>query len=205
MASRRTPRVYELIEGLRSNYRFGIVALDSIPLISPKFNAIVIVKPTRKFTEREKLSLDQYLLHGGQIIWAVSTLYAEQDSLQLQQQTIAYDRGLEFEDLFFKYGVRVNPDLVEDMQSAKLAVVVGNSGGKPQTEALPWPYYPLLNGSVNESDQQEPRPGAGGVCQFDRHGKGGWGEEDGPLAEFRECPSGGNAGDHHFRDPQVQE
>ncbi len=76
------PRVYELIEGLRSNYRFGIVALDSIPLISPKFNAIMIVKPTRKFTDREKLSLDQYLLHGGQIIWAVSTLYAEQDSLQ---------------------------------------------------------------------------------------------------------------------------
>jgi gliding-associated putative ABC transporter substrate-binding component GldG/gliding motility-associated ABC transporter permease protein GldF len=143
------PRVYELIQGLRSNYRFGIVALDSVPLISPKFSAIMIVKPTRKFTDREKLSLDQYLLHGGQIIWAVSTLYAEQDSLQLRQQTIAYDRGLDLEDLFFKYGVRVNPDLVEDMQSAKLTVVVGSSGGKPQTEALPWPYYPLLSGSVN--------------------------------------------------------
>jgi gliding-associated putative ABC transporter substrate-binding component GldG/gliding motility-associated ABC transporter permease protein GldF len=141
-------RVYDLIEELRHNYGFGIVALDSIPLISPKFNAIVIVKPTRKFTEREKLSLDQYLLHGGQIIWAVSTLYAEQDSLQLQQQTIAYDRGLDLDDLFFKYGVRVNQDLIVDMNSAKLTVVVGNGGGKPQTEALPWPYYPLLNGSL---------------------------------------------------------
>jgi ABC-2 type transport system permease protein len=68
----------------------------------------------------------------------------------LQQQTIAYDRGLELDDLFFKYGVRVNPDLVEDMQSARLTVVVGpgGGGGKPQTESLPWPYYPLLNGSV---------------------------------------------------------
>jgi gliding-associated putative ABC transporter substrate-binding component GldG/gliding motility-associated ABC transporter permease protein GldF len=141
-------RVYDLIEELRHNYGFGIVALDSIPLISPMLNAIVIVKPTRKFTEREKLSLDQYLLHGGQIIWAVSTLYAEQDSLQLQQQTIAYDRGLDLDDLFFKYGVRVNQDLIVDMNSAKLTVVVGNGGGKPQTEALPWPYYPLLNGSL---------------------------------------------------------
>jgi gliding-associated putative ABC transporter substrate-binding component GldG/gliding motility-associated ABC transporter permease protein GldF len=141
-------RVYDLIEGLRSNYRFGIVALDSIPLISSKFNAVVIVKPTLKFTDREKLTLDQYLLHGGQIIWAVSTLYADQDSLQLKQQTVAYDRGLGLEDLFFKYGIRVNQDLVEDMQSAKLTVVVGNAGGKPQTEALPWPYYPLLNGSL---------------------------------------------------------
>jgi ABC-2 type transport system permease protein len=140
-------RVYDLIEGLRSNYRFKILPLDSIPLIPTQFNAIVIVKPTRKFTDREKLSLDQYLLHGGQIIWAVSNLYAEQDSLRLQQQTIAYDRGLGLEDLFFKYGIRVNQDLVEDMQSAKLTVVVGMAGGKPQTEALSWPYYPLLNGS----------------------------------------------------------
>ncbi len=142
------PRVYDLLEGLRSNYHVGPVRLDSVPLIPSQFNAILIVKPTTKFTDREKLSLDQYLLHGGQIIWAVSNLYAEQDSLKLQQQTIAYDRGLGLEDVFFKYGVRVNQDLVEDMNSAKLTVVVGNAGGKPQTEALPWPYYPLLNGSL---------------------------------------------------------
>lgn len=141
-------RVYDLIEGMRSHYRFKILPLDSVPLVPAAFKAIVIVKPTRKFTEREKLSLDQYVLHGGQIIWAVSMLYAEQDSLQLRQQTIAYDRGLDLDDLFFKYGIRVNPDLVEDMQSAKLTIVIGNAGGKPQTEALPWPYYPLLNGSL---------------------------------------------------------
>ena len=141
-------RVYDLIEGLRSSYGFKIIPLDSVPLIPALFKAIVIVKPASKFTDREKLTLDQYLLHGGQIIWAVSTLYAEQDSLKMRQQTITYDRGLELEDLFFKYGIRVNPDLVEDMQSAKLTVVVGMSGGKPQTEALAWPYYPLLNGSL---------------------------------------------------------
>ena len=142
------PRVYDFLEGLRSNYHVGPVRLDSVPVISMQYSALVIVKPTDKFTDREKLKLDQYLLHGGQIIWAVSVLYAEQDSLRLQQQTIAYDRGLGLEDLFFKYGIRVNQDLVEDMQSAKLTMVVGNAGGKPQTEALPWPYYPLLNGSL---------------------------------------------------------
>jgi ABC-2 type transport system permease protein len=141
-------RVYDLIEGLRSNYNFGIIPLDSVSFIPSKVNAIVIVKPTTKFTDREKLTLDQYLLHGGQIIWAVSNLYAEQDSLRLQQQTIAYDRGLGLEDLFFKYGVRVNPDLVVDMNSAKLNIVVGMQGGKPQTQPLPWPYFPLLNGSL---------------------------------------------------------
>jgi ABC-2 type transport system permease protein len=145
-------RVYDLIEGLRSNYDFGILALDSVP-IDPvrhdpsRFNALVIVKPTTKFTDREKLTLDQYLLHGGQIIWAVDELYAEQDSLRQDRQTIAYDRGLNLEDLFFNYGVRVNPDLVEDMQCANLSMVVGTRGGKPQIEALRWPYFPLLSGS----------------------------------------------------------
>jgi gliding-associated putative ABC transporter substrate-binding component GldG len=142
------PSVSDFLEGLRVNYHIGPVALDSVPVISMRYNALVIVKPTKTFTDREKLKLDQYLLHGGQIIWAVSELFAEQDSLRLQQQTIAYDRGLGLEDLFFKYGIRVNQDLVEDMQSAKLTLVVGNAGGKPQTEALPWPYYPLLNGSL---------------------------------------------------------
>jgi gliding-associated putative ABC transporter substrate-binding component GldG/gliding motility-associated ABC transporter permease protein GldF len=140
--------VYDLIEGLRANYRFGIIPLDSVPIIPLRYNAIIIVKPTLKFTDREKLALDQYVLHGGQIIWAISQLYADQDSLQLQQQTIAYDRGLNLDDLLFKFGVRVNQDLVEDMQSAKLSIVVGTQGGKPQTEALQWPYFPLLNGSL---------------------------------------------------------
>jgi ABC-2 type transport system permease protein len=141
-------RVYDLIQDMRSNYRFGIVPLDSVPLIPSNLNAIVIVKPTEKFTEREKLSLDQYVMHGGHIIWAIDELHAEKDSLRQDQETVAYDRGLDLEDLFFKYGVRINHDLVEDRQCANLSIVVGTQGDKPQIEALPWPYYPLLNGSL---------------------------------------------------------
>jgi len=141
-------RVYDLIQNLRTNYRFGIVKLDSVGIIPADYKALVIVKPTQKFTEREKLTLDQYVMHGGQLIWAIDELHAEKDSLSQQQQTIAYDRGLDLEDLFFKYGVRVNQDLVEDLQCASLSMVVGQQGGKPQFEALAWPYFPLLNGSL---------------------------------------------------------
>jgi ABC-2 type transport system permease protein len=141
-------RVYDLIQGLRTSYRFSIVPLDSAAVIPADINAVVIVKPTKKFTEREKLTLDQYLLHGGQLIWAVDNLYAEMDSLSLNRQTIAYDRGLELEDLFFRYGVRVKQDLVEDMNCVSLNMVVGTQGGKPQVELVPWPYFPLLNGSL---------------------------------------------------------
>ncbi|MBN9382357.1 MAG: gliding motility-associated ABC transporter substrate-binding protein GldG [Chitinophagaceae bacterium] len=140
--------VYNLIQGLRSNYRFGIVRLDSVPVIPQQFDALIVVKPTKKFTDREKLSLDQYVMHGGQLIWAVDELYAEMDSLRDNQQTIAYDRGLELEDLFFKYGVRLQQDLVLSMQCASLNMVVGASGGKPDMQLLSWPYFPLLNGSL---------------------------------------------------------
>jgi ABC-2 type transport system permease protein len=141
-------RVYDVIQDIRSQYRFGIVPLDSMAVIPARYNALLIVKPTSKFTEREKLTLDQYVLHGGQIIWAVDVLHAEKDSLRQEQGTVAYDRGLELEDLFFKYGVRVNEDLVEDMQCASIPTVVGMQGDKPQIESLPWPYFPLLSGSL---------------------------------------------------------
>lgn len=140
--------VYNLIQGLRANYRFGIVRLDSVPVIPQQFDALIIVKPTQKFTDREKLTLDQYVMHGGQLIWAVDELYAEMDSLQQNKETIAYDRGLELEDLFFKYGVRVKQDLVLSMQCASLSMVVGTIGGKPDIQLIPWPYFPLLNGSL---------------------------------------------------------
>jgi ABC-2 type transport system permease protein len=141
-------RVYDLIQGLRTNYRFSIVPLDSAAVIPVDLSALIIVKPTKKFTDREKLTLDQYLLHGGQLIWAIDNLYAEMDSLSLNRQTIAYDRGLELEDLFFRYGVRVKQDLVEDMQNVSLNMVIGTQGDKPQFQLVPWPYFPLLNGSL---------------------------------------------------------
>ncbi|HVS94958.1 MAG TPA: gliding motility-associated ABC transporter substrate-binding protein GldG [Puia sp.] len=141
-------RVYDLIQDMRTIYRFGIVPLDSQAVIPLKYSALLIVKPTQKFTEREKLTLDQYVLHGGQIIWAVDVLHAEKDSLRQAQGVVAYDRGLDLDDLFFKYGVRINPDLIEDRQCASLNMVVGMQGDKPQFEDLPWPYFPLLGGSL---------------------------------------------------------
>ncbi|HXB06035.1 MAG TPA: gliding motility-associated ABC transporter substrate-binding protein GldG [Puia sp.] len=142
-------RVYDLIEDLRHNYRFGIVKLDSTAVIPADYQALIIVKPTERFTEREKLTLDQYVLHGGELIWAVDALHAEKDSLRQEQGSIAFDRGLDLEDVFFRYGVRVNKDLVEDAgQCANISLVVGMQGGKPQIEALKWPYYPLLSGSL---------------------------------------------------------
>jgi len=139
--------VYDLIERtLKPNYGFGFVPIDSVPVIPLDFDALMIVKPIVKFTDRQKLKLDQYVMHGGKIIWMIDNLYAEMDSLmRTQSDFIAYDRGLNVEDLLFNYGARINLDLVQDVQCDKLPLAVGNYGDKPQLQLVPWPYFPLLS------------------------------------------------------------
>ena len=143
--------VYDLIENtLRQNYAFRILPIDSVSIIPPVFQALFVVKPVVPFSEQQKLKLDQYVMHGGKVIWMIDNLYASLDSLQRSEgQFIAFDMGLNLEDLLFKYGVRINKDLVQDLQSDRIPSVIGNMGNKPQIEVLPWPYFPLLRNTSN--------------------------------------------------------
>ena len=143
--------VYDLIERtLRPNYGFGFVPIDSVRTIPTDFNAIMIVKPTKPFTDQQKLKLDQYVMNGGRLIWFVDRLYAEMDSLMRKQSDfVAFDRELNIDDLLFKYGVRINPELVQDLQCDKMPLVVGNYGNQPQMQLTPWFYFPLLLGNSN--------------------------------------------------------
>jgi ABC-2 type transport system permease protein len=143
-------RVYDLIEKtLRPNYAFRIIPVDSVAAIPPIFNALLIVKPTRKFNDSQKLKIDQYIMNGGKAIWMIDNLYASLDSLQRSEgQFIAFDMGLNLEDQLFRYGVRINQDLVQDLQCDKIPSVIGNTGDKPQIQLLPWPYFPLLRNTT---------------------------------------------------------
>jgi len=148
-----SPNVKSLIYGtLRANYRFSILPIDSVPLIPPFFDVLFIMKPTQPFNERQKLKLDQYVMNGGKIVWMIDRLYAEMDSLMRKQSDfIAYDRNLNIEDLLFKYGVRINPDLVQDLVCDKIPLVVGSIGDQPQMELVDWPYFPLLSSASENS------------------------------------------------------
>ncbi|MFZ9660755.1 MAG: gliding motility-associated ABC transporter substrate-binding protein GldG [Chitinophagaceae bacterium] len=139
-------RVKDLIDNtLRMNYAFRIIPIDSVDVLPEIFKVIMVVKPMEKFTDDQKLKLDQYVMHGGKTVWMLDNLYASLDSLQRSEgQFIAFDLGLNIEDLLFKYGVRINRDLVQDLQSDKIPSVIGSVGDKPQIQLLPWPYFPLL-------------------------------------------------------------
>ena len=144
-------RIYDLVEKtLRPNYAFANLPIDSVGVISPRFNAICIVKPMKRFTEDQKLKIDQYIMQGGKVIWMLDNLYASLDSLQRSEgQFVAFDLGLNLEDQLFKYGVRINRDLVQDLQCDKIPSVIGSVGDKPQIQVLPWPYFPLLRSTGN--------------------------------------------------------
>ncbi|ULQ54972.1 gliding motility-associated ABC transporter substrate-binding protein GldG [Flavihumibacter rivuli] len=138
--------VYDLIENvLKKNYAFRILPIDSVAAVPPVFKALVIAKPVTAFSDEQKLKLDQYVMNGGKLLWMIDNLYAEMDSLQrTQNDFIAFDRGLDIEDLLFRYGVRINQDLVQDLNADKIPSVIGSVGGKPQIQLLPWPYAVLL-------------------------------------------------------------
>lgn len=142
-----TYNVFDLIDHtLRQEYRFGFVPIDSVPVIPTVFDALVIVKPTVPFTEIQKLKIDQYIMQGGKVFWLIDKLYAEMDSLMRSHSDfVAYDRNLNLDDLLFKYGVRINGDLVQDLQCDKIPLVVGNYGSQPQMQLVAWPYFPTLS------------------------------------------------------------
>lgn len=133
---------------LRPNYRLIPLPIDSFFALPPALDAVIILKPAKPFTDRQKLKIDQYVMNGGKVLWLIDRLYAEMDSLMRSQRDfIAFDRGLNLDDLLFRYGVRIQPDLLQDLQCDQMPMVVGNMGDQPQIELVDWPYSPLLQPS----------------------------------------------------------
>lgn len=139
--------VNDLGESLRNDYRLGVFDLKQAYPDASLIQTLVIVKPTQPFTEEDQLKLDQYVMNGGHIIWFIDKLHAELDSLKRTQgQYTAFDRGLGLDELLFKYGVRINPDLLQDLSCSKIPLVVGtNPDGSIRMQRMPWPYYPFLS------------------------------------------------------------
>ncbi|MES2329485.1 MAG: gliding motility-associated ABC transporter substrate-binding protein GldG [Bacteroidota bacterium] len=140
-------RINDLGENLRNEYRLAKFDLKAGYPDASIINALLIVKPTETFTDEDKLKLDQYVMNGGNIIWFIDKLHAELDSLMRSQaQYTAFDRNLGLDEILFKYGVRINPDLVQDLNCSKMPFVIGkNADGSPKMQRVPWPYYPFLS------------------------------------------------------------
>ena len=151
--------VYDIMQTLSQHYNVSRVAIEGkIDALMhrteadengkvkafPSYDAIVIAKPTEPFDEKDKFLIDQYIMHGGKVLWLVEPVMATMDSLQSQESTIAVDMDLNLDDMLFKYGVRMNHDLLLDLNCAALPVRTGQVAGQAQLEYFRWFYFPLL-------------------------------------------------------------
>jgi len=112
----------------------------------PQTDVTILAKPVLTFSESDKLKLDQYLMRGGRLLLFIDRLDARMDSASRPDYfAFAYETGLE--DQLFRYGIRVNPNLVQDAVAAKYPVVTGQVGNQPQIMQMDWPFFPLANGN----------------------------------------------------------
>lgn len=142
----------DLIKTIRENYFIGPFTLDSVsntPVNTlkdlKKYDLAIIAKPTEVFSDQEKQVLDQYLINGGKTIWLVDQVNMEMDSLYNESgSNIAFPRDLNLNDMFFKYGIRIRPDLIKDLVATPIILETGPVGSGTQKVQLPWYLSPLI-------------------------------------------------------------
>ncbi len=117
--------------------------------IKNKYEAILIAKPMQPFDEKDKFIIDQFLMHGGRVLWFVDPVFASMDSLQNSDQTIGVTNDINISDQLFRYGVRLNSNLIMDLQALPIPIVTGMVGGQPQTNFLAWDFFPLLTPRID--------------------------------------------------------
>ncbi len=143
-----------LVERVRLNERVNALTereqSDSSGLVvRNKFQAIVIAAPDSLFSEKDKFIIDQYVMHGGKILWLVDPIFASMDSLQYGGATMGVTNDINLDDMLFNYGVRLNTDLIMDMIALPIPITTGEVAGQPQIDFFPWFYFPLVTPQIN--------------------------------------------------------
>ena len=143
--------IADFVKSVRDNYYIGTFTLDSVaknPNESlkylKKYDLAVIAKPTEVFTDAEKQVLDQFVINGGKTLWLMDHVSMEMDSLMQTGENLAFPRDLNLNDMFFKYGIRIRPDLIKDLMNTPIALATGQQGSATQYSQFPWFFSPAV-------------------------------------------------------------
>ncbi|MEN2416457.1 gliding motility-associated ABC transporter substrate-binding protein GldG [Flavobacterium mesophilum] len=144
--------VANMLRQIKESYYIGPFTLDSVAKdpngtlnALKKYDLAIISKPTEAFSDEEKEVLDQFVMNGGKTIWLIDQVAADMDSLYNQAgATLAYPRDLNLNDMFFKYGIRINPDLVKDEIGSPLKLATGEQGSATQYQEFKWKFAPIV-------------------------------------------------------------
>ena len=145
-------QIAKFLMQVRESYHIGPFTLDSVaknPTGSldalQKYDLAIIAKPTETFSDAEKQVLDQFIVNGGKTVWLIDQVNMEMDSLYNDSgATLAFPRDLNLNDMFFKYGFRINPDLVKDETGSPIKLATGEQGSATQYQEFNWKFAPQV-------------------------------------------------------------
>ncbi len=151
-------QLYDIINSLSEFYTVEFIKLDGqlnslrermmIDSVKSKvvnrYQAIIIAKPDSVFSKNDKFIIDQFIMNGGKSLWLVEGTTMDMDSLSDQVSSIALVKQINIEDQLFKYGVRINPDLIQDIQCAMIPLNTAVVGAGPNFSSFPFLYFPLI-------------------------------------------------------------
>lgn len=111
---------------------------------------LVIAKPDTAINEKDKFIIDQFVMRGGKILWCIDATNATMDSLATNTEAMALSKDLNIDDMLFRYGARINPDIVMDLQAVAIPIMTSSyMGNQPVQKMLPWPFFPMVFPTAN--------------------------------------------------------
>jgi ABC-2 type transport system permease protein len=137
----------DAMKSLSDGYEAGRINLSQITYDGiQKLKVMVIAKPETQFSELEKYKIDQFIMKGGKVIWSLDQVNADLDSMRRSRkgEELAFQKKLNLDDQLFTYGIRINYDLIGDMNCGQIPVSTGEVGGQAQIQMVPWLFYPII-------------------------------------------------------------
>jgi ABC-2 type transport system permease protein len=141
--------VRDFADALSEKYNVFGISTQELAQNGARIKTLIVANPSQKFTEADKFQVDQYLMNGGRILWFIDPVAVSLDSLSNGYMTLAFPQNLNLDDQLFRYGVRLNSDLVQDAQCLLIPVNTAPEGSPAKWTPAPWYYSPLLFPSPN--------------------------------------------------------
>lgn len=139
-----TLQQYDLMRSLAEYYTVNRIEINGKLSALKDADAIVITKPDSAFTDKDKFIIDQYIMNGGKVLWMIDPVYINMDTLMMKGYSLGFSQQYNIEDMLFKYGVRLNPVLVQDFQSSAIPINTSVKRGDANFKLFPWFYSVLV-------------------------------------------------------------